>query len=85
MPEASVSVPGVSGSLPEVSGDVSVPPVSGADVNVDVPSADVDAALTSASIDVPGECKIFVLRFLRVQQYATPHKEVLFLPRLRIL
>ena len=72
VPDASVSVPGVSGSLPEVSGDVSVPSVGGGvDVDVAVPSVDVDASAPSASIDLPGEyvncCKhaCLVLAFVR--------------------
>ena len=63
MPDASVSVPEMSGSLPE---GVSVPSVGGGvDVDVAVPSADVDASLPSASIDLPGELKSvsFVLFF----------------------
>ena len=56
MPDASVSVPVISGSLPEVSGDVSVPSVgSGAGVDVAVPSVDVGVSAPSASIDLPGE------------------------------
>lgn len=55
-PDAGISVPGVSGSLPEVSGDVSVPSVgSGLDVGVGAPSVDVGGSLPSASGDLPGE------------------------------
>ena len=65
MPDASVSVPVMSGSLPEVSGDVSVPSVGdGLDVGTAVPSVDVDASLPSAARDLPGEHKALGLRFL---------------------
>ena len=51
-------MPKVSGSLPEVSGDVSVPSVGGGvGVDVAVPSVGVDASVPSASVDLPGECK----------------------------
>ena len=55
VPDASVPVPNVSGSLPEVSGDVSVPSAGGVDFDVSVPSVGMDASAPSASIDVPGE------------------------------
>ena len=48
-------MPGISASLPEVSGDVSAPSTGGIDFDVAVPSVGVDASAPSASIDVPGE------------------------------
>ena len=57
VPDASITVPDIGGSLPEVSGEVSVPSAGGGvDVDVAVPSVDVDASAPSASIDLPGEC-----------------------------
>ena len=61
VPDASISVPAVTGTMPDVSGDVSVPSVGGVDVDVAAPSVDVDASLPSASVDVPGECKTKVV------------------------
>lgn len=55
VPDASISVPAVTGTMPGVSGDVSMPSVGGVDVDVAAPSVDVDASLPSASIDLPGE------------------------------
>lgn len=53
--------------MPEVAGDVSLPSVGSADVDVAVPSVDVDASAPSASINLPGECEtlgvcVFALR-----------------------
>ena len=51
-------MPEMSGSLPEVSGDVSVPSADGGlDVGVAVPSVDLNASLPSASGGLSGECK----------------------------
>lgn len=59
-PDAGASVPGISGSLTEVSGDVSVPSVAGGlDVGVAAPSVDVEGSLPSASGDLPGEWETF--------------------------
>ena len=63
MPDASISAPAVTGTMPDVSGDVSVPSVGGVDVDVAAPSVDVDASLPSASVDVPGVYKAFRTSF----------------------
>ena len=61
MPDASISVPMVTGTMPDVSGDVPVPSVGVVDVDVAAPSAGVDASAPfapsapSASVDLPGE------------------------------
>ena len=58
IPYASVLVPKIIGSLPQVSGDESVPSVGGSlDVGVAVASVDVNASLPSASGNLSGECK----------------------------
>ena len=57
-------MPKISGSLPGVSGDVSVPSVGGVDVDVAAPSVDIDAIVPSASVDLPGKreaCGVGVL------------------------
>ena len=60
-------VPEISGSLPDVSGDVSAPSVggSGVDVGVAMPSVGLDASAPSASsVDLPGECIAWGVVFL---------------------
>ena len=71
-------MPGISASLPEVSGDVSAPSTGGIDFDVAVPSVGVDASAPSASVDLPGKCKaarvacfISLVRVL-VSLFATP-------------
>lgn len=52
-------LPKISGSLPEVSGDVSVPSVGGGlDVDVAAPAVAADVSVPSASVDLPGECEV---------------------------
>ena len=63
MPDAGISVPAVTGTMPDVSGDVSVPSAAGVDVDVAAPSVDVDSSLPSASIDLPGEYKASCICF----------------------
>ena len=57
VPDANISAPAVTGTMPEVSGDVSVPSVGGVGVDVAAPSVDVDVSAPSASVGLPGECK----------------------------
>ena len=56
VPGASVSAPNISGSLPEASGDASIPSSGGMEFDVAMPSVDVGASASSASVDLPGEC-----------------------------
>ena len=75
VPDASISLPAVTGTMPDVSGGVSAPSAGGVDVDVAAPSVDVEASLPSASIDMPGEYKTPCFCFMLSWATVAPEEE----------